>query len=132
MGAPRQATEKLPTKAVGTAWSLATGTASDVFSLWGMADLGAPHAATYVLSLSFHPTGLASDKLNAGKIALVTRGEKGDWINAVDANVGGAKKFVFGAYQPTFGLGTYGINASTNTAWAVLNRTGDFAVTAVP
>ena len=28
-------------------------------------------------------------------------------------------------------LGTYGIDSKTNTAWAVINYTGDFAVTSL-
>ena len=34
----------------------------------------------------------------------------GDWVNAVDRNTGGTKKFVAGPWQSSYGLGTYGID----------------------
>jgi len=46
----------------------------------------------------------------------------------VDLNEGGEKAFVVGAYNPAYGLGTYGLDPRTKTAWAVINYEGDFAV----
>ncbi len=42
------------TKAVNTGWTPAeAGLASDILTLWGMADLGSEQTDTYVLSMSF-------------------------------------------------------------------------------
>jgi hypothetical protein len=43
-------------------------------------------------------------------------------------NFGGAKKFVLGPWKSDYGLGTYGIDLKTHTAWAVINYNADFAV----
>jgi hypothetical protein len=48
----------------------------------------------------------------------------------VDNNLGdgGEKKFVVGSWKEEYGLGTYGVDPATKTAWAVINYNGDFAV----
>jgi hypothetical protein len=46
----------------------------------------------------------------------------------VDQKFGGTKKFVLGKYNSKYSLGTYGIDLTTNTAWAVLNYNADFVV----
>ena len=43
-------------------------------------------------------------------------------------NIGGTKQFVVGPWEPGYGLGTYGVDPSSKTAWAVVNYNGDFAV----
>ena len=122
------------TKAVNTGWTSRAEAGghlnSDVLTLWGMTDVGANRADTYVLSMSFDPSGIPTDLIGKGKIGLVTKTAKGKWICAVDANVGGTKRFVAGPWDCRYALGTYGINSATNRAWAVLNHAGDFAVTA--
>jgi hypothetical protein len=50
--------------------------------------------------------------------------KKSNYLSAV------AKKFVVGSYQSGYGLGTYGIDFSTRTVWAVINHAGNFAVKA--
>jgi hypothetical protein len=53
----------------------------------------------------------------------------GQWVNAVDRNIGSStKKFIVGPWKAEYGLGTYGIDPKTNTAWAVIDYNGDFAV----
>jgi hypothetical protein len=54
--------------------------------------------------------------------------DNGNWINAVDRNYGGSKQFVYGPWDSSYKLGTYGVDPNTHTAWAVINYTGDFAV----
>lgn len=100
---------------------------SDILSLWGMSELGANEVTdTYVLSLSFDFRIM--DHLGKGDIGIATYVD-GKWVNAVDENFGEAKKkFVVGKYKPKYGLGTYGIDPATKTAWAVLNYNADFAV----
>ncbi len=126
---------KALTKAVDTGWTSREEAGgplnSDVLTLWGMMDVGADRSDTYVLSMSFDPSGIAADLLSQGKIGLATKDAKGEWICAVDANAGGAKRFVSGPWDSRYKLGAYGIDLATNTAWAVLNHAGDFAVTAV-
>ncbi len=119
---------------------------SDIFTLLGMAgSLGTnftdtnnpnynylyvvPNATltdTYVLSMTYIPGH--SEHIGNGGFGIATRDEAGKWINAVDMNVGGTKTFVKGPWNPGYGLGTYGVDASTKTAWAVINYNGDFAV----
>ena len=64
---------------------------------------------------------------HGGPGTLVTRTQRG-WINAVAANDGGTARFVLGAYKSGYGLGTYGVDLKSRTAWAVVNHEGSFAV----
>jgi hypothetical protein len=36
---------------------------------------------------------------------------------------------VLGAWNASYGLGTFGVDPATNTAWAVVNHGGNFAIT---
>ena len=126
------------TKAIDTGWTPAAGTLSDILTLWGMCDLGEARADTFGLSLRFPNAELTPEKIKSGKVVLAAKDAAGRWINAVDANVADPKnggpsknKFIVGPYQPGQGLGTHGIDPATNTAWAVVNHGGEFAVTAV-
>ncbi len=113
-------------KAVNTGWSPAEATlASDVLTLWGMADQGSDHADTFVLSLTYAGKARTKD----GSFGLARRDAKGAWINAVKGNSGGKTTFVKGPWKDGYKLGTYGIDPATNTAWAVIDRDGEFTVT---
>ncbi len=127
------------TKAVDTGWiSVARWVekdfepgldlASNILKLWGMADLGSTQSDTYALSLTYGPHQLLPIEIKKGLVGLVTKSKDGHWINAVANNIGGTKNFVLGPFQSGYELGTYGIDTKTNTAWAVINYTGDFAV----
>jgi len=111
--------------AVNTGWHARTShTASDTLALWGMSyNLGSSQTDTYVLSLSY-------DKSKSDSFMLVTPDSNGNWINAADQNLGGAKNPVSGPWEVGYGLGSYGIDKSTNTVWAVINYSGYFAVVA--
>ena len=105
---------------------------SHVLSMWGMGELGSDQTDTYVLSMSFDVLSTffdfkALNDIKKGKFGIATYVD-GKWVNAVDENFGGEKKFVFGKYKPQYGLGTYGIDPKTKTAWAVINYNADFAV----
>jgi hypothetical protein len=107
---------------------------SDVMSIWGMSELGVEETDTYVLSMSYDTTSMYYGMNNMmmiknGKAGIATY-VNGKWVNAIDENFGGTKKFVLGKYDSTknYPLGTYGIDLKTNTAWAVLNYNADFAV----
>jgi hypothetical protein len=142
------------TKSVNTGWTPATtGLASDIFNIWGMQDslatkltpVGAlatnytfvdPNLTktdTYALSLSYDPSIVVNtDTINAGQVvALSTKDASGNWVNAVDRNVGGRKRFILGSWKSAYPLGTYGVDPVTHTAWAVINTTAgpaEFAV----
>ena len=109
-------------------WNPDLDLASDIFKLRGMADLGSTQTDTYALSLSYDHRRLLPKQIEKGLVGLVTRDKKGHWVNAVDNNVGGTKKFVLGPWKSGYGLGTYGVDSSTNTAWAVINYNANFAV----
>jgi len=81
---------------------------------------------TYVLSMTYRPGH--SEHLGNGGFGIATKDDNGNWINAVDNNDGGTKKFVKGPWKASYGLGTYGVDVSTKTAWAVINFDGSFAV----
>ena len=81
---------------------------------------------TYVLSMTYKPGH--SEHLGNGGFGLATKDAHGNWVNAVDHNIGGTKKFVKGPWKVGYALGTYGVDESTKTAWAVINYNGDFAV----
>jgi hypothetical protein len=107
------------------------GLASNIFGLLGMADLDSQQTDTYALSLSYNAHNQHkwfSNKDGNGGFVLVARDKTGRWVNAVDLNFGGTRKFVPGPYASGYELGTYGFDPNTRTAWAVINYNGDFAV----
>ncbi|HTY60889.1 MAG TPA: metallophosphoesterase [Acidobacteriota bacterium] len=119
------------TKAIYTGWSKTNpGAASDILRLGGMAKgFGTQETDVYVLSMSYEGRSLRTDELKSGLFGLATRNGKGNWINAVTKNFGGVEKqFVVGPWTAGYGLGTYGIDPSTHTAWAVINFNGEFTV----
>ena len=123
------------TKAVNTGWAPASGTLSDIVTLWGLADLAASQTDTVAVAVSFNVASLNAADVAAGKYCLGSRDLKsGAWINAVDDNlVGGTKNFVYGPYASGYALGTWGVDPATQTAWAVVNGPDrDFAVLATP
>ena len=103
--------------------------ASDILTLWGMADLGTEQTDVYVLLMTFDKHA-PREQFGDGGFGIVTRDANGNWVNAVDRNFGGATKFVKGSWKSSYPLGTYGVDASTETAWAVINYNAEFAVAA--
>ncbi len=115
-------------KTVNTGWVAKPcngKTKSDILSIWGMGELGSAQTDTFVLSMTLEFTRM--HHLGRGDIGIATWVDS-HWVNAVDENFGGTKIFVVGKYKPQYGLGTYGIDPVTRTAWAVLNYNADFAV----
>ena len=132
-------------KTVKTGWKdRPQGCSSAVLKLWGLANNlslfnaaleGALPAAdgdyvtdTYVASLSYDATSIRPSQLVTGRFCIAARNDDGEWINAVDLNEGGTRKFVLGRWKSTYALGTFGVDPTTKTAWAVLNRDGEFVV----
>lgn len=103
---------------------------SDILSLWGMSELDEyGKTDTYVLSISFKPQQGVHLGNDGGIGTIVSLNSENEWVNAVDLNFGGAKNFVSGPYNAKkHGLGTYGFDPSTRSAWAVVNYNADFAV----
>jgi 3',5'-cyclic AMP phosphodiesterase CpdA len=96
---------------------------SDALTLWGMENaIGSEEADVYTLSLTY-------DANARGPLALVARPFNGNaWEQAAARNIGGSAKFVVGPWKAGYALGTYGVDPATRTAWAVVNRGGEFAV----
>jgi len=107
---------------VNTGWTAATaGTASDILTLWGMGHtLGSSQTDEFTLSLGY-------DKTKGTSFILATPDGSGNWINAVEQNLGGAKKLVSGPWKAGYPLGTYGLDTAAQTVWAVLNYNAAFA-----
>ena len=101
--------------------------ASNIFNLAGMADPGCEETDAYVLSISYDPAGCRKQDLKSGFFGLATKKGDGKWINAVDKNFGGDRKFLEGPWKKSYALGTYGIDLNKKTVWAVINYNGDFA-----
>ncbi len=120
-------------KAVNTGWTPAqAGNFSDTLTLWGLtglADFGAYQTDPIVVSMAYQSGGVTDAQISSGLFCLGTLNASGGWINAVDANIGGTTIFVNGPWIAAHGLGTYGVDKATGTAWAVVNHAGHFAVT---
>ena len=50
------------------------------------------------------------------------------WVNAIDGNTGGTPTKVLGAYDASYGLGTWGVDSTNHVVWAVVNHNSEFAV----
>ena len=120
-------------KAVNTGWTPKPADknkyklGSDILSLWGMADFGSDETDVYVLSMN-HDFRKDVHTASTGIVALNSEGQ---WVNAVTLNIGGdgtAPSPIFGPYDPTYPLGSWGVDSKTKAVWAVLNYNADFAV----
>ncbi len=80
--------------------------------------------------MSFDRTSVSDAVLVSGYFGLATQDSSGNWVNAVSQNAGGTSTFVFGSWNAAYPLGTFGVDPTTNTAWAVVNHAGRFAVAA--
>jgi autotransporter-associated beta strand protein len=114
---------------IAVAWSPRTdpSLASDVLHFTGTG------ATTWVIQMRYDPLLLpsAESALAAGGLLYVGWKNQGNtWVNAVYGNAGGSIAYVQRAWQPTDGLGTFGIDVSANQAWAVVNHNSEFAIMA--
>jgi hypothetical protein len=123
------------TKVVSTGWITANSSkhasgnlASAVLLLGGLGELGGEHADTYVLSMNYNPKQVRPKMISGDGFGLVTKDAAGRWINAVEANSGGAATFIDGPWKRGYALGSYGIDRKHQCAWAVMNHEGAFAV----
>ena len=115
---------------------------SDVVSLTGMVNTTGPNSAprqtdTFVLEMSYNEAllnGFEASGAAGQKIFLAWRNTGGNWVNAVDGNIGGTAAFFnrdYAAGDENF-LGRWGVDTANNTVWAVLNHNSDFAVIPEP
>ncbi len=118
------------TKAIDTGWTsrIEGKLASNIFTLWAMSKLGRNQTDVYTLSMTYDHKSSRSTDLDQGIFIIATRNAHGHWVNAVNKNEGGTKRFVAGPWKHGYKLGTYGFDPSTHTAWAVINHNGNFAV----
>ncbi|MEI6787149.1 MAG: Ig-like domain-containing protein [bacterium] len=116
------------TREITTGWA-PSAMASDILTLWGMADVATNRTDIYVISMSYDPAATTPSAIQAGLFGLVSRETpSNNWVNATDLNVGGVQRFVLGAWNRGYTLGTCGVDTNTATAWAVVNHASEFAV----
>jgi len=105
---------------------------SDVLTLVGAASAAIEQNHSTSNANSDDPVAITmtydSSLKRSDAVVLSTMDENGRWVNAVDKNIGGTKQFVEGPWKEGYPLGTYGVDPSTHTAWAVVNHDSDFAV----
>lgn len=128
-------------KDVEIGWAPATsgpaGALSDVLDIWGMSEIGqGGRTDPFALSLTFDATGLSTSYLQSGLVGIYSEDAFGRWVNTVDLNFAGLATFHFGAYDSSYGLGSYGISFDATdpthtTAWAVVDHNSKFVV-AIP
>jgi hypothetical protein len=116
------------THAVDIGWDAAScATASAILSLWGTTDIGSSSGDTIALSMSFDRNSVSDATLVSGNFGLAAVDSAGNLTGAVAQNVGGTPNFVFGPWNASYTLGTYGVDPDSNTVWAVVNHAGRFA-----
>jgi hypothetical protein len=98
--------------------------ASDIVTLTGT------EGDTFVLQLSYNEA-LVNSLFGSEANARLGWLNAGQWVLAVAGNTGGTSSFVTGAWNASYPLGSYGVDLSTNTVWAVLNHNSEFAVVPV-
>ncbi len=108
---------------VTTGWGeRESGAGSSTFYVWGMATaMGSDRTDVHVLSLTYDPQHLNTEAIGRGGFGLVAQRADGTWVNAVELDTTGALQYVNGPYRAGYPLGTYGVDPSTRTAWAVLD-----------
>lgn len=133
-------------KDVNTGWSRREsieGAASHALSLWGISDNlslydsnlagllpSAPESResdAYTLALTYDPRKVRPSQLVGGRFKMASYDPANGWINSVDMNYGGVKSFKYGPWRSDYGLGTYGVDPTSSTVWAVVNHDGVFA-----
>jgi hypothetical protein len=113
------------------------GAISDVLTLVGAASAAIQQthntSNTYfsddpvVVIMSYNASLASGDEAR-----LCAMDDQGNWVNAVDLNYAGtaASNSVKGPWSASgnYGLGSYGFDTATRTAWAVVDHDSDFAI----
>jgi hypothetical protein len=140
-------------KTITTGWSSKTiETESSILTLWGMSDNlclwddperdldivglfpnrdASRKTDAYTLLMTYEDEQAGLKHPGNAEFRLSTRDADGKWVNAVDGNFGGGRKFVQGPFESgRHDLGTYGMDTHTKSVWAVINHSNsEFAVT---
>lgn len=119
---------------VNTGWiAKVQGLASHILVLWGLPEtVGTDSAHTHPISLSYDPALVTATALTSGRFGLAYLDQdNARWINAASRSAA-TTSFVDGPWDAAYPLGTYGVDRSNNTAWAVVNYNGRFAALTLP
>ena len=109
---------------VTTSWSASpnpTKIISDVLNFKGTG------TSTFALQLSYAATGKGAAWENSFASLGWLNGSS-QWVNAIDGNTGGTPAKYLGAYDPSYTLGSWGVDSTNHTVWAVVNHNSEFAV----
>ena len=134
-------------KVIYTGWqdnSDIDDSASKVLSLWGMEDNLSLYSSedpetifmpnsdesmetdAYTLSMSYDSTKVRRSRLARGKFGIAAKDSDGNWVNATSLNTEGSANFVYGPWKSSYEIGTWGVDPTTTTVWAVINHDGQF------
>lgn len=105
-----------------TDWRRVDGMASAAWTLWGLEKaVGSLATPTFALAMGVD-AGVSDADLRSGKIRLLRTDSLGVWK---PVGTGAAK---IGAWKSTDAVGAYGVDPDRREAWAVVDRSGEFAV----
>ncbi|WP_303852304.1 metallophosphoesterase [Seleniivibrio woodruffii] len=109
-------------------YSADDATSSDILSLRGMDyTMGSTVTDVFTLSMSYTDTSITDADINDQTFGLAKLNDNGVWENAVIANSGGKAEFVKGEWTDGYTLGTWGVDTTSKTVWAVINSNGFFS-----
>lgn len=105
-----------------TDWRRIDGMNSAAWTLWGLEKaVGSSATPMFALAMGVD-AGVADADLRAGGIRLLRTDSLGAWKNA------GSGAARIGAWKPTDAVGAHGVDPDRREAWAVVDRSGEFAV----
>lgn len=114
---------RLLSKAVDTGWANGTcATASPVATVVGATSMSGVDSK--LVAITFDPNRVSAEQIASGHFGLAVRDASGTWVNAATS---GAPSFMLGPANAAAPLGTYGVDATSNTVWAIVDHDGDFA-----
>lgn len=109
-------------------YSADEATSSDILSLKGMDyTMGSTETDVFALSMSYSDSSITDADIEGQTFGLAKLNANGVWENAVISNSGGEAEFVKGAWIDGYTLGTWGVDTTSKTVWAVINSNGYFA-----
>lgn len=113
---------------VSTGWYDAQDSLSDILVMRGMDyNMGSDRTDVYTLSITYNSSSVTDEMISSKAFGLAALNSDGKWVKAVSLNSTNNTKFVNGAWQSGYEIGTWGVDTSSNTVWAVINFDGRFA-----
>lgn len=125
-------------RSITSSFTLGSEVNSGTVTLVGDAfNLSGTGSDTFVLQMGYTDQALADLGLSELEIRMMWQDANGDFVNAVlgnsNAETLGESLFVEGVYNPAIHtLGHHGVDADSNTVWAVLDHNSTFGIGAVP